>query len=98
MKRGFLFGLGSFLVGGVIAGLGGALIGASGLAGGIGLHAIERRSHPCSQNSAFSLFLAACSYWVAPRLLRYRRGNFPGNRRGNVCATTRENSLIMSGG
>jgi hypothetical protein len=33
MKRGFLFGLGSFLVVGVIAGLGGALVGASGLAG-----------------------------------------------------------------
>jgi hypothetical protein len=33
MKRGFLFGLGSFLVVGVIAGLGGALIGAPGLAG-----------------------------------------------------------------
>jgi hypothetical protein len=33
MKRGFLFGLGSFFVVGVIAGLGGALIGASGLAG-----------------------------------------------------------------
>jgi hypothetical protein len=33
MKRGFLFGLGSFLVVGVIAGLGGALVGASGFAG-----------------------------------------------------------------
>jgi hypothetical protein len=33
MKRGFLFGLGAFLVVGVIAGLGGALAGASGLAG-----------------------------------------------------------------
>jgi hypothetical protein len=33
MKRGFLFGLGSFLVVGVIAGLGEALVGASGLAG-----------------------------------------------------------------
>jgi len=33
MKRGFLFGLGSFLVVGVIAGLGGALVGVSGLAG-----------------------------------------------------------------
>jgi hypothetical protein len=30
MKRGFLFGLGSFLVVGVIAGLGGAVVGASG--------------------------------------------------------------------
>lgn len=33
MKRGFLFGLGSFLVVAVITGLGGALVGASGLAG-----------------------------------------------------------------
>jgi hypothetical protein len=33
MKRGFLFGLGSFLVVGVIAGLGGAVVGASGLVG-----------------------------------------------------------------
>jgi hypothetical protein len=33
MKRGFLFGLGSFFVVGVIAGLGGALMGASGVAG-----------------------------------------------------------------
>ena len=33
MKRGFLFGLGSFFVVSVIGGLGGALIGASGLAG-----------------------------------------------------------------
>ena len=33
MKRGFLFGLSSFLVVAVIGGLGGALLGASGLAG-----------------------------------------------------------------
>jgi hypothetical protein len=33
MKRGFLFGLSSFLVVGVIGALGGALIGTSGLAG-----------------------------------------------------------------
>jgi len=33
MKRGFLFGLGSFLVVGIIASLGGALVGAFGLAG-----------------------------------------------------------------
>jgi hypothetical protein len=33
MKRGFLFGLSSFLIIGVISGLGGALLGTSGLAG-----------------------------------------------------------------
>ena len=88
MKRGFLFGLGSFLI---IAGVGvlvGVVLGTIRVLGVV-LTLITlpgRRSYSSGSFGTLSPLPAARRCWVAARLSCCRCGNFSGDRRGNSCA------------